>query len=72
MLMERTGFPGLGAHYAAHREILEKILQAAQRVQDGEQLKMRPLLLNLRDWYIAQIEEMNREYGPWLNERGVS
>lgn len=71
-LMERTRFPGLAAHYAAHREILEEILQAAQHVQHGDGLKMRPLLLNLRDWYVVHIEEMDREYGPWLNERGVN
>ncbi len=71
-LMERTGFPGFAAHYAAHREILEQIRHAAQRVEHGEGLKMRPLLCNLRDWYIAHIEEMDREYGPWLNERGVN
>jgi hemerythrin-like metal-binding protein len=71
-LMRRAGFPGLAAHCAAHSEILEQIRHTAQRVQHGEGLKMRPLLLNLRDWYIAHIEEMDREYGPWLNERGVS
>ncbi len=71
-LMERARFPGLAAHCAAHREILEQIRHTAQRLQRGEGLKMRPLLCNLRDWYIAHIEEMDREYGPWLNERGVS
>jgi hemerythrin len=33
---------------------------------------MRPLLGFLREAYAEHIEGMDSEYGPWLNERGVS
>jgi hypothetical protein len=39
--------------------------------QHGEKVQMRPLLRFLREAYAGHIESMDREYGPWLNERGV-
>ena len=71
-LMEQTGFPGLPAHRVEHHKILAEMLQAAHRLQYGEGVKMRPLLCLLRDSYIRHIESSDREYGPWLNGRGVS
>jgi len=32
---------------------------------------MRPLLCTLRDEYLDHIEELDRQYGPWLNERKI-
>jgi len=70
-LMEQYGFPGLAEHRLEHQRILAQILQSAHRVQHGERMQMRPLLGFLRESYAEHIEGMDREYGPWLNERGV-
>ncbi|MGH9598843.1 MAG: bacteriohemerythrin, partial [Terracidiphilus sp.] len=71
-LMEQTGFPGLAGHRAEHHRILAEMLQAAHRAQYGEGLKMQPLFCVLRDAYTQHIEGADREYGPWMNECGVS
>ncbi len=71
-LMEKYGFPGLDEHRAEHQRILAQILQSAHRVQQSEEMRMRPLLCFLRESYAGHIEGMDQEYGPWLNERGVS
>jgi hemerythrin-like metal-binding protein len=70
-LMKQYLFPGREEHCAEHQRILAQILQSAHRVQHGEQIQMRPLLCFLRESYTEHIESMDREYGPWLNERGV-
>ena len=70
-LMEQYGFPGLAEHRLEHQRILAQILQSSHRVQHGERMQMRPLLCFLREAYAEHIEGMDREYGPWLNERGV-
>ena len=70
-LMEQAGFPGLPEHRAEHHSILAQMLQSAHRVQYGEGVPMRPLLCSLRSGYIEHIEGLDRQYGPWLNERGV-
>ena len=70
-LLEQHGFPGLAEHRSDHQRILAQILQSSHRVQHGEKMQMRPLLCFLREAYAEHIEVMDREYGPWLNERGV-
>jgi hemerythrin-like metal-binding protein len=70
-LMEQAGFPGLANHRAGHHRMLAEMLQAAHRLQHGEGIQMRAMLCTLRDGYIEHIEGLDREYGPWLNERGI-
>ena len=70
-LMEQSGFPGLAEHRAQHHSILAQMLQSAHRVQYGEGVELRPMLCSLRDGYLEHIEALDRQYGPWLNERGV-
>jgi hypothetical protein len=47
------------------------LMESAHRVQRGEAIPLQPMLCLLRDTYIEHIEGPDREYGPWLNERGV-
>jgi hemerythrin len=70
-LMEEAGFPGLAEHRAEHNKMLAEMMQSAHCLQYGERLQTRALLRTLRDGYIEHIEELDRAYGPWLNERGV-
>jgi hemerythrin-like metal-binding protein len=70
-LMEQHLFPTRDEHRSEHQRMLAQILQSSHRVQHGEQMQMRPLLCFLRESYTEHIEGMDREYGPWLNERGV-
>lgn len=72
LMLQQNGFPALAAHRAEHQRLLAQILQACHRTQHGDEVQVRPLLLFLRDLYLAHIEGLDREYGPWLNERGVS
>jgi hemerythrin-like metal-binding protein len=71
-LMKQHLFPGREEHCAEHKRILAQILQSSHRVQHGEQMQMRPLLRFLCESYTEHIESMDREYGSWLNERGVN
>jgi hemerythrin-like metal-binding protein len=71
-LMEEARFPGLQAHRTEHHRMLAEMLQSAHCLQHGEGMQTRAMLCALRDGYIEHIEGLDREYGPWLNERGVS
>jgi hemerythrin-like metal-binding protein len=70
-LLEKYGFPSINDHRSEHQRLLAQILQSSHRVQHGDKMQMRPLLCFLREAYAEHIEGMDREYGPWLNERGV-
>ncbi len=71
-LMEQTGFAELGEHRAEHHRMLAEVLQAAHRLQYGEGFELRPLLCELHDGFLQHIDRMDQQYGPWLNQRGVS
>jgi hemerythrin len=70
-LMQQTGFPALNAHRTEHHRLMGEMLRAVHRLRHGEKLAIQPLFCRLRDSYIAHIEGPDREYGPWLNERGL-
>jgi hemerythrin len=70
-LMEQFDFPGLGEHRIEHQRLLLQIQESANKLLHSESMHMRPLLGFLSDCYQEHMEGADREYGPWLNERGV-
>jgi hemerythrin-like metal-binding protein len=70
-LMEQSRFPSLAGHRAEHHRMLAEMIQLTHRLQHGEAVKTRAMMCALRDGYIQHIEGLDREYGPWLNERGI-
>jgi len=70
-LLEHMGFPGLDGHRAEHHRLLAEMMQSAHLLQYGPSAQTGQLLGALRDGYLEDIENLDRQYGPWLNERGV-
>ena len=70
-LLERHGFPGLAAHRAEHLRLLVQVTESAHRLQHTESPPIGELLLFLHGWFINHVEEVDRQYGPWMNERDV-
>ena len=71
-LLEQTGYPGVAEHRDAHQRLLGQIEDAALRAQHNDEVHMRSLLLFLRDWFTMHVEDLDRQYGKWLNERGIA
>jgi hemerythrin len=46
-------------------------LQLAHRLQYGEGVEMSALLDFLRTSYLDHIAEMDQQYGPWFNKKGI-
>jgi hemerythrin-like metal-binding protein len=70
-LMEQQGFESLAAHRAKHRALLAEMLGWAHGVQYGRRLEVAGLLGRFREVFLEHIAMMDREYGTWLNARGV-
>ncbi len=71
-LMEQGEFPGLADHRAEHQRLLASLIGSVHRVQHGEQVHMSAQLNILRDSFIEHIEDLDRQYGAWLNECGIN
>ena len=70
-LLEQHGYPGASAHRDEHQRLLRQVEEAALRTQQNDDVHMQSLLLFLREWYLKHVEELDHQYGAWLNERGI-
>ncbi len=68
-LMERYEFPGLEGHRREHRALLERLYEWQGKRPVAGYLSSR--LEELRSWFHSHTEGADREYGPWMRERGV-
>jgi hemerythrin-like metal-binding protein len=70
-MLRRASYPGLSAHHAKHVDLNRQVEQYIQRFERGEISINVHLLDFLRDWLVNHIQKDDRDYGPWLNERGI-
>jgi hemerythrin len=70
-LLERHGFPELAGHRAAHRTWMIDIHRAIACAERGEVAEVQRRLTSLHVDYIDHVEGLDREYGDWLNARGI-
>jgi hemerythrin len=70
-LLERYAFPGLHEHRAAHQRLISQIDRAAEQGGSGEMTAFQKQLSSVGSAYLEHIEALDREYGAWLNERGI-
>ncbi|RMD80498.1 MAG: hypothetical protein D6809_00985, partial [Gammaproteobacteria bacterium] len=69
-LMAAHGYPELEPHRERHRRLMARVEELARGAGEGDGLEA--LLAFLRDWLVEHIQGMDRGYGPFLRERGVS
>ena len=71
LLLQRQGFPGAKEHETAHKQLLAKLYAALEQLNHNDFVQFSSLLEFLPGWYLEHIEQLDRPYGVWLNERGV-
>lgn len=71
-MMKRTGYPKFEQHHAKHVDLTTQVKTFADRYQRGEISLNVDLLMFLREWLVNHIQKTDRDYGPWMNARGVS
>ena len=70
-LLEQQGFPGLQEHRTAHQNLLSQIQSHLDHARHTAGMELPPLFHFLRTWYMDHIENLDQQYGHWLNARGV-
>lgn len=71
-LLEHVGFPALGEHRESHARLMEKMQCALERSQHGQNGEMQAAAVAVRGWLAEHIEQLDQNYGEWLNERGIA
>ena len=70
-LLRQQLFPEVNEHQTAHNQLLSKLRAALEHLNHDEFVHFSSLLEFLPAWYLEHVEQLDRSYGKWLNERGV-
>lgn len=69
--MERSGFPGLAGHKAAHEKLKQHVIEIEQRFHGAEDSMAGDMIeFLLSDWLVKHILEMDKQYAPYLKKAG--
>ena len=70
-LLEQMGFPALGEHREAHARLMERMERALERCRHCRGCDVQGAA-EVRGWVTEHVEQLDQNYGEWLNERGIS
>lgn len=70
-MMAAANYPGLAQHRIKHRDLTKHVEEFEARFERGEGAVNLQLLGFLRDWVTTHIQDADKQYGPWMNKRGV-
>ena len=71
IFMKQYGFPGYEAHKKEHEGFKTKVAAFQQDFAAGKESLSFNLIRFLTDWLDHHIMEIDKQYGPFLNEKGV-
>ena len=71
-IMTAAKYPALTDHKVLHADLVKQVQDFAVRYDLGEIALGHDLFNFLRDWLATHIQKEDRQYGPWLNQHGVS
>lgn len=70
-LLEEHGYPELPGHKESHRKLTQKVFDFKGAFEAGQGTLSADLFLFLRSWLNGHIRGSDRQYGRFLNARGV-
>ena len=70
-MMAKANYPQLATHRIKHRELTKKVEDFAARYERSDVTVSTHLSSFLSDWLCKHIQGTDKEYGPYMNERGV-
>lgn len=69
---DRYGYPGAGTHKAQHEDFVSRVGDFKRGFDEGRLFLSLDVMDFLGQWLVEHIQGSDKEYGPFLNERGVN
>lgn len=69
--MEQNNYPDYAAHKEFHDKLVEQVAALQAKVQAGEAEVTEDVTAFVRDWLQHHIPVIDKQYGPFLNEKGI-
>ena len=70
-LLELHGYPGLAEHHQAHQAILKQLADIQDDFEENAVTIQQHMMQFLLDWLINHTKSVDKQYGPFLNSKGV-
>lgn len=70
--MTRHGFASVSAHKAAHDELVARCVDLQEKFHAGQAEITPQVTAFVRDWLLNHVPNVDRQYGPFLNAKGVA
>lgn len=70
--LSKYSYPEYKKHKDAHQEFVVKIKEYQANISNGTTPVTIELIGFLRDWVLKHVQGMDKNYGPYLNSKGLS
>lgn len=70
-LLENHGYLGLRQQKKEHETLTWRVLDLRSRYESGEGVEAKEVLDFLTEWLRSHLLHTDKEYGPFLNSKGV-
>ncbi|MCB2181187.1 MAG: bacteriohemerythrin [Desulfobulbaceae bacterium] len=64
-------YPETEKHKAVHKKLLTRVSDIITQINEGQDVNLIEVLTFLKDWLQNHILVQDKQYGPFLNEKGV-
>lgn len=71
-LLKDNAYPQYEAHKKEHDDLLQKAGEIKKKFDEGAEDVTQDTTIFVRDWLTNHIPKIDKPYGPFLNEKGVS
>jgi len=68
--MLRGKYPGLLKHVEIHVDFIRKVFNMSQKIEQKDIVLQREILTFLASWYTTHVLGMDREYIPYITNKG--
>lgn len=69
--MQETEYPTYEAHKKAHDELVAQVSDIVGKFKAGEMEITPDITAFVRDWLYGHIPNIDKQYGPYFNEKGI-
>jgi len=72
LLMRQHNYPNFEKHKKEHNQLILKVNDLQKKLQEGSTVLSQEVFVFLKEWVVTHIQVMDKEYGPFLNSKGVN